>query len=524
MIANTASEHDQIGAIHQTRIAAFPAHHSYGWSTVFPPSFPHKDVDILFTGQAFTPTMRDKAQFLFRLATIDRAGARIAIHDDFLEDEKYVTSLASAKFVTTYLRYTGGVQTRATDALRRSALVLSNDQDWAAGRLGGALDGLICVDPAAPEGDILARLDGQDGGSAPGPGRPALDKGFGQFFWPSPARESRFLKFCFFQTLLADGKGAPGGEGAGAIPVELGGYSPERGVGVYSAISKANLAAPRKTPAHMNFAGAAAFYGAILLKDNQKMGRMALKIFRAGLEAFPDALAMRFNYARALWLFGIKVEACAQFEQVASDQAAQFDAWRDALLSHRVQPLAEMFPYGDYYRATARALGRGDGDFSEARRMIRGGARSFLGLAAMEQGRERPALDHLRGAIADCPINFPAYRLLCVGLARQREQGAELLDAFYRAVNLYPPYLSELLPIGVAAEINRGRDGAALELIRKWIMFQLRRLDGKGMPFPVPAQSLETALHYRGRLEHWTAEALALIVAENSTVGPLPMA
>ncbi|MDP6174986.1 MAG: hypothetical protein QGF09_12535, partial [Rhodospirillales bacterium] len=99
VIANSAAEHDEINAIHSARVAAFPGHDSYGWSTAFPPPAGLKEVDVLFTGRAFVPYMRDKAQFLFRLATLDDAAARIAIHDDYMNDERYLKAMASARFV-----------------------------------------------------------------------------------------------------------------------------------------------------------------------------------------------------------------------------------------------------------------------------------------------------------------------------------------------------------------------------------------------------------------------------------------
>lgn len=514
IIANSASEHDEISAIHGVRVAAFPGHETYGWDDRFPEPSQGKTRDILFTGRAFVPYMRDKARFLFRIATLDAPDLEIELIDGYLEDGAYAGALASAKFVPLYWRYGGGIQTRAIDALRQGAFVFSPEAMGAGELLGGRAGGFLDVAPEDPEGEIRAAVDGYDDSRRRHmENRAGYGTAFKALFWPSPARESRFLKYCLFQTLLAPRREAPPAAAPRAFAAELRGYSVNQGTEVHGAIVKANLAVEPKGAVHMNFAALAAFYGAILVQDNQRMGEIALDLFRLGSEAHPRSAALRFNHARALWLFGRRDAARDAFRHLAAAPDLELDGRRDALLSHRVQALAEMFPYGDYYRSVVAGLRGGDDAFAEALDMIRAGAETYLGLDAQEAGDHARALALLRQAAGRSPVNFQTFRLLARSAARNGAEEGEALAAFHAALDLYPPVLADLLPIGVAEELARGREDAALELIRLWVRFQRRRRDGAGRLFAPQPESLAAALAQRHRLDDWTAKSLDLVRA-----------
>ena len=66
---------------------------------------------------------------------------------------------------------------------------------------------------------------------------------------------------------------------------------------------------------------------------------------------------MAFNLARALWIFGVQKEAGNVFGHlIENHQELKFQASVDALLSHRVRVLSDMFNYTDYYRLSIEAL------------------------------------------------------------------------------------------------------------------------------------------------------------------------
>ena len=105
-------------------------------------------------------------------------------------------------------------------------------------------------------------------------------------FWPSPAREERFLKFCLFHVSLGLGnRSLPSPQLH--TPVEQRGYQGSEGIAVYTRIMTLNMRAP-ETAAHFNAAGSAGFYGAILSEDNQKLARLSLQFFREGVRQYPQ--------------------------------------------------------------------------------------------------------------------------------------------------------------------------------------------------------------------------------------------
>ena len=109
------------------------------------------------------------------------------------------------------------------------------------------------------------------------PGRPDASEPYsvGDLFWPSPAREERFLKFCLFHVSLGVGnRSLPSPQLH--TPVEQRGYQGSEGIAVYTRIMTLNMRAP-ETAAHFNAAGSAGFYGAILSQDNQKLAQLSLQ-------------------------------------------------------------------------------------------------------------------------------------------------------------------------------------------------------------------------------------------------------
>ena len=498
IIANSAGEHGELKRCYGTRVAAFPGHDTYAQDDVFsdPPVDP--TVDILFTGRAFTPYMADKAQQLFRLACLDDPDLRIEIFDGYFDEDAFITKIRSAKSVPLFWRYGGGIQTRAIDVLRHGVPVLSPEAGLCQALLGSAATDYHLIGTEQPEIEAAEYLTDLAGGA--GPSDQIRREEFKDLFWPSPRREERFLKFCLYQTLSA-GEERYGVAAASAVPVELRGYEPDKGVGVYTAIMKRNMGAP-ESAAHFNFAGAAGFYAAILAQNNQKLGELSLEFFAEGVGRFPLNAVLIFNYARALWTFGRRDDACRQFECLIEEGIPwDYDARADALLSHRVRVLSEMFPYGAYYRAAVDAPAD-----AAALNMIIAGAHTYLAEAVGISGESGHALDHLEAATELNPVHFPAYRLKVLVLKDAADGTDDLLAAFYSAVNLYPPLLFDLLSYGVDAELSRRQADEATDILRKFILAHHRLSLPDGSALAVAEESKQAIRRHRPLLDDWTGQ------------------
>lgn len=495
IVMNSAAEHDELTDIYSGRLAAIPGHESFAFADQFQPGG-ERSSDILFTGRAFPPYMRDKAQQLFRLAGIDDPDLDIRILDGYLPDEDFTGLMSSAKSVPLFWRYGGGIQTRALDAIRFGARALAPDHGICRDLLGADQDYYHSIGTDAPE--EVARL-----AIAARPGTDDLS-GFKDLAWSSPAREERFLKFCLYQTLLIPNRDRAAAQTATAI--DLRGHDTETGVKVYTSCIQRNLNDPSMA-AHYNFAGMAGFYAAILAQTDQKLGNLCLNAFATGVDQFADNAALVFNFARALWVFGKRDEAIVEFEKFLDvEKTWQFDPCRDALLSHRVRVLADMFSYGDFYRTAVDVTRNREPGFA-AINQLAGGARSYLARAALDDGDQSTALSHLEGALDLWAENFPAYRLMVEAL-RSTDNFDEVLGSFYAAVNLYPPLILELLADGIEAELYQDNEPAARDILRRFVLFYGRCSKSNGNPLDAPAETKEVARKYRALLSDWTGDML----------------
>lgn len=504
IVANSAAEQIETNRHYPARCAAIPGHENYR-SMKSIPLETTRDLDIFFSGRAFAPYMRDKAQFLFRLATIDDPALRIDIIDGYLSDPEYLAALEHAKFVPLFWRSAGGLQTRAIEAMRAGASVLSPERGIARSLLGDA----AALYRWAIDADVSAILrDRRPSGSA-------VARDLNDLFWPSPEREARLLKFCLFQTLFTSSRQNPSPT-SDFTPVELRGYGLADGTQIYTRVAKMNGESETPDTPHYLHAAAAAFYAAVLLSNTPSAGtgiaQMALDFYRTGITAFPRSLALRFNGARAMWTFGQRDEALAEFQAIVErlpDLA--FDARTDALLSHRIRVLADMFPYGDFYRAAvepsqiqSRALG--------AREFIASSALTYIALDLIERGEVAASLGILQRAVERCDVNVAGWRLLTRALAATRASPNMIRDAFYQTVNLHPPELIDLMPMGLDAELAEGRRAQAADILRDWVLVRARTRDTAGQPPAASEAAIEAARHHRDLLADWTAQLFDRIV------------
>jgi hypothetical protein len=259
------------------------------------------------------------------------------------------------------------------------------------------------------------------------------------------------------------------------------------------------MTAKEKTVAHYNFAAGAAFFAAIAGAGNEKLGQMSLEIYSKGQEQFPKNLILKFNAARALWTFNSKSEASLLFGRLArSNEGLEFDP-KDGVLSHRIRDLSAMFCYGDYFHAALNEPRR-------AQSIIQSCALTYLGVYAFETNQGNGAANFLRKAIELFSENFAAYKWLTEVLDYLSADPTEVLHAFYKAVELYPPNLCELLSYGVEAELSIGNQLKASTLLNNWVLYHLRVREPSGNILSFNKRSLETLIDNQFLLENWISD------------------
>jgi hypothetical protein len=399
--------------------------------------------------------------------------------------------MKNTKFVPIFWRYAGGIQTRAIDAMRQGACVLSPERLTAGALLGGGDPGFFSVFSDNPEFAVLEHLTNY---------RLQMkyhseNSYFRDLFWPKPSREQRFIKFCLFQSILADYSKDRIDQNL-AVSAELRGYPVGQAIKLYSAVAQYNITANKKTVTHYNFAAGAAFFAAIAGNGDKKLARFSIEIYAKGQEEFPNNLILKFNAARALWTFGAKPEAASLFGQlVRSSDNLEFNP-EDGVLSHRIRHLSEMFSYGDYFQAALN-------DSSRARSIIQSCALTYLGVYAFETNQVNVAADFLKKAIVIFSGNVAAYNWLTQVLDCLSENAREILKAFYQAINLYPPNLCDLLPIGFKAELEVGSMEKASALLNNWVLYHLRVREPSGNILPLNRMSLEIVNNNQFLLKDW---------------------
>jgi hypothetical protein len=243
-------------------------------------------------------------------------------------------------------------------------------------------------------------------------------------------------------------------------------------------------------------------------------------MFATSVASFPDALVLRFNHGRLLWLLDDRQGACAAFREVvrlAPD--GRFDPTREDIRLQLHKPAQEMTPYQDYYAALAEDIMGGEtARTPAARKVIAATAHCYLGLDEVQKGGMEAGIALFKESLSLCASHFPAARLLAKALHAAGHPPQAVAGAFYRAVDLYPPYLTELLPIGIQAADGLGEPEAALHLVRDWAYFITRVHWQKPDEHPIAEQTWQSAAAYferlaaplarrvRGRYDRWRIE------------------
>ncbi|MDP6430134.1 MAG: hypothetical protein QF393_19135, partial [Rhodospirillales bacterium] len=229
-----------------------------------------------------------------------------------------------------------------------------------------------------------------------------------------------------------------------------------------------------------------------------------------GVETFPGNLVLRFNAASVQWSVGLKGEASANFMAVIDRESElEFDATKDALISHRVRAISDLFPFGDYHAACAGH----DSGGANPRSILKCAAMTFLGADALDEGRIDQAIELLEAAALLFGRSAPVWRLLARARLADGSDAAAVRQAFYRAVNLYPGELPGLLEIGLEAELADGRSDQAADILRKWTLLASRVTSEDGQGYGISPETLAVAQTHCGLLGDWTRSRLDSILS-----------
>ena len=148
-----------------------------------------------------------------------------------------------------------------------------------------------------------------------------------------------------------------------------------------------------------------------------------------------------------------------------------FDPTREEIRFAFFRSPEELMPYNDFVRGLWLDMREGRLTLPGARSVIAATARSYLALFELQDGRIEQGIVELEAALAVFPDHFAAARLQAKALAAADRSKAEIESAVERAVALYGPSLSELLPIALA--VARDADHA-LAWVRRWCHFIVR--------------------------------------------------
>lgn len=480
ILAATALEHHLLARIYDGRVVSYPALPLQSHRGPALPVGTTKDLDVFFSGMAFAPHWPDKARMLFRIAAIDNPELAIRIHQGYLDEADYRRTMQRAKFVPLFNRMGFSVnQDRVIEVLSYGTSGLSFEGVEGKYLLGPAGRRFVPIADERLEADVLRHIARYRPENESSPGiRTILD----DFYPPRPERDSRTLKFVLFQTLFM--KPRPDTVGARAA------RNPARGAGREIAARFSQFARQPGLPAED------ALHAAL-------NGDIAVR---------PAALMPRFNKARVLWMTGKRDVAVPLFEEVV--RLAEGDghlAPGDGALSHLVRALAELMPYHAYYRGLVRDLADGSDDYPRARAVVAATSRVYLSLQDSIDGRYERAVALARQALSLCDEHFPAARQLAKALYAAGAPPVLLFEAFDRAVALYPPYINELLPIGIQALERLGHHELALSFVRMWAYFRTRVTYQHAAAPAIPQSTLDCALAYYPRLPDRLRLALKLL-------------
>ena len=471
IVVNSSAEQIEMSRCYPARVVSFPLHDNYFQYISNQLLEKEREIDIIVTGRPFVPYMRDKAETIFNLCCSQNDDAKIRIYNGYFTTDEFIKRLATTKATISYSRYSGGIQTRTIHAARTGVKILGLEENL----LDYFIDPLKNGSPDKLDYSLVLKAN--------------LEK-LGDLFPNSPIREERFVKFCIFQNWQLSAK-KYNQKSEKIVPVEMRGYDVSTGIKIYNSIIKDNLERS-DTPQKYNVAGSAAFYSTILAQNSQKLAQICLEIYKEGYHRYPLNLVLGFNYACALWSFGNKQSAKIVFGKLSRVNSTwDYSPNRDSLLSHRLRSLADIFPYGDYYRLSVNSFVNSD-ERKTPIDIIRSTCFVYLAIFAYEEGDFHGALKFLTKANLLFRYNYWSYRLETKVRTRIESDCSLISKAFYNATKLYPPVISEILEEGITSEIKMGNTSKATNILEKFILVFGRIYEVDESRSELPHSTVET--------------------------------
>ena len=476
IICNSLHEHRQLRGIYPCPVLALTANALSFDPLEFSSASEGKDLDLLHTGLSFSPIMREKAQFLFRLATIDDPALKIRFHHGFMQNDDYLDAIRHAKCVPVFsARMTGGVQTRSMDTLCNGGSLLLGGDDTAVELFGPLRDRVHVANANNLETKVVLKArDGTGMKHAPS-GETSVKHALETLFQPAGGRAARLLKFGLFEWARTDYR-RPQNSG-------------RRTTAVSSLDECLTLARTGKgdTASFFTLAHFRALEAVIERPlDGENRSRVQT-IFDEADQHGQRSLVTRFNQGRYLWLIGDQKGAAAHFTaMISSGESLDYEPVRDLLMLNLFDAASEMFPAQDYFMALAEDMAVGRTGAPIARNIILATAHTYLGLKQLQSDDLPAGLTHLEQALKLFADHFPAARLRFKARHAQGAHYSEIAAAFDHAVSCYPPVLTDLLPYAVSTELGADRPDEALALIKTWAYFITRCTwqDGKEPEIP----------------------------------------
>ncbi len=466
IVVNSATEHSLLDRIFPAPVTAFPAFVSPFMSREFSSAPSAKNLDILHTGLSFTPIMREKAQYLFRLAVLDDPDINIQIHQGFLKKDAYLEKVRQTKFwPVCNARCMGGLTDRVADGLSFGARPLVPENDFVSALLTKADQAVKTLPEETLEADILQALSTWDD-NWPGITEvwPGITSEIQAYIGQMPDRAVAFFKFCVFEAL-------------------------RRRSGIE------NRQAPTASDTSAHSRDCARLFEAlsriIERPSDQTLIAAAQSIYDEASARRPNSLTLPFNMGRILWALGEREQAATLLQQAIDNSATGlFDPRHENVWLLLFKGTNEMMPYEDYFMANARDLSAGRKETLAGRAIIAATAKTYLALNALQDGDLTGGAGFLEAALTDFPDHWPAAKLRCKTLYAVAESGGgdwgAVSAALDSAVNLYPPVISELVPFGISAELARDNEDGAVELAKTWAYFATRVTWEKDDDHPIP--------------------------------------
>jgi tetratricopeptide (TPR) repeat protein len=437
ILVGTSFEHHYLDQIYGARTASYPGMRLRPRPKLeasHPKEFKY---DICFTGRAFKAYWPDKARMLFRIASLDNPDLRIKIFDGFLSSNEYDDVLESSRFNVLPNRYGFSLMHgRTLDALWQGCQIIGYGAVPPESYAPGMAQACLFTTEGGLENELEELL------RSPSDVVQNRSSTLNEIFVDQPSKDKRTIKFSLFQTLLnPQTKERP-------API-----NPDFDSRICLDAIQTLLGSPLDEELRLN----------------------ALRLHENAIKTRPRAIIITFNYAQLLWILDRKKEAQHIFSELKQwVLTGELDPQRDFMISHRYSLFNTIVPYHAYNMAAVKQLASGSEGVASVRAVLASTVDNYLALNFAQAGNLDGAKALLKSALYLCPDNGAAAYLLAKVLYALEAPPGEIWAAIRQALELYPPYLHELLPFGISALEQIEQNDHAATLARQWAYFVTR--------------------------------------------------